>query len=67
MNWIDIHDKMPDHNETVICCNVNDPESPICLGMKILDSEVEFYIFELDEKTKQVTHWMELPNKPKIK
>jgi dTDP-glucose pyrophosphorylase len=66
MNWIDVfNDRMPDHNGVVLCCNANDEDSPICLGVQVRDGDTEFYIFEIDQKSDKVTHWMELPEKPK--
>jgi hypothetical protein len=64
MYWIEVRkDTMPNHFETVLCCNVNDLDAPICLGISV-NNENEFYLFELGEKSKQVTHWMQLPEKP---
>lgn len=66
MEWIDVNERMPDHNGNVLCCNINVDDAPICIGVQVADGETEFYIFELEEKSKSVTHWMELPNKPSV-
>ncbi len=67
MNWIDVeNDRMPDHNGTVLCCNVNNEDAPICLGVQVADGESDFYLFELGEKSNRITHWMELPPKPSV-
>jgi dTDP-glucose pyrophosphorylase len=65
MNWIEIKNEgMPNHFETVLCYNANEQDCEICLGVSV-NNETEFYLFELGEKSKQVTHYMELPEKPK--
>jgi hypothetical protein len=63
-NWIEVDDRMPDHNGVVLCCNVNDADTPICLGTQVSDGETIFYLHELDDTSDKVTHWMELPEKP---
>lgn len=63
--WISVEDdRMPDHNGAVLVCNINDPEAPICIGVQCADGETDFHLFEANEKTNMVTHWMELPSPP---
>lgn len=66
MEWIDVNERMPDHNGSVLCCNINDEDAPICIGVQVADGETEFYLFEIEYKSKSVTHWMELPPKPSV-
>jgi hypothetical protein len=64
MNWIEAKEKMPGHQDDVLCCNANDENFPICIASQVPGSDDFFYIFELGEQTDQVTHWMELPERP---
>lgn len=61
MKWIDKNKSMPNHEEEVLCCNINDDDCPICIGIR---ADNDFFIFEIKSLTSNVTHWMEMPNKP---
>jgi hypothetical protein len=66
MKWISVeNDRMPNHDRAVLVCNINNEEAPICLGIQVPGGCREFHIIEINQRSKDVTHWMELPKLPK--
>lgn len=63
IEWNCINEKgMPNHMNPVLICNSKNEDTPITLGIQI--NNTEFYVIELLQNSGQVTHWMELPEKP---
>jgi len=64
MEWISVNERMPEHNGAVLCCNAQDKDCPVCIGVQVANEQSDFYLFEIGEISTMITHWMELPKLP---
>lgn len=58
MKWINVNDKLPKAHEEVLVAYNN---GYVCVDFKLISGG-----FALEDKNREVTHWMSLPKPPKI-
>jgi len=64
MKWIKIKDKLPEVDKNVLC--VSKSWGIIVNSYEYSDGNMHVFYGDRDECLTDITHWMELPIKPKL-
>lgn len=61
--WISVKDRLPDEGQKVLTCLIKDEEYMI---NDIIHFEIPIWACVLEREEYKVTHWMLLPEAPKV-